>query len=491
VAETGAIMKYSQLLQDHPHKLPVLNEKVQNYHFITERHLQAMWLEQKYFKNLATDEGEPIEVISPGIWNSEAGPDFMKAHLRIDGRELRGDIELHLHDEGWQLHGHHTDVRYNRVILHLSLWTPKNGKPLQTQAGTFLTKAYFEERLTIPLSRILSLIDLDLYPYKKFVGSGRCAGSLFQTLPEQKIESLFQSAAGHRLLEKADQLIAQAGEAPPFLVGLARALGYKHNGDAFQTLFCWLYRHYRHVSPRELFAMALDMGDFFGQHYQKKWGASTYYQELSALSKTLSRHPEYRLNLVLHHVRPYNHPVRRMALLSKMLADSSAEELYSRMSAHWYASAASCRTPSDWRLLKRELLALFPTYEDAHWSSHFTFEEKASEETLTLLGDTVRQEMLVNVFLPLLYKEIEQLSEEQLAPMRRAFLLFYYSIGFSPNSKTKYLTHRFFGNTTKGNIVKTAPIQQGMLQLHRDFCVHHEASCNGCPFVDRYKALQG
>lgn len=75
-------------------------EKKNVYHILTERHLQAMWLEQKYFHILKTCDGRHIEVISPGIWNSEAGPDFLKAHLKIGDQEYQGDIEIHLSQEG-------------------------------------------------------------------------------------------------------------------------------------------------------------------------------------------------------------------------------------------------------------------------------------------------------------------------------------------------------------------------------------------------------
>ena len=36
-----------------------------SYSFLTERHLQAAWLEQRYFHALKSAEGEEITVISP------------------------------------------------------------------------------------------------------------------------------------------------------------------------------------------------------------------------------------------------------------------------------------------------------------------------------------------------------------------------------------------------------------------------------------------
>src|ERR1700743_2013637 len=83
-----------------------LAETSSNYITISERHLQAMWFEQKYFSNLTTFCGKSIVVISPGLWNGEAGPDFKKAHLLIDGHEVKGDVEIHLYEEDWYNHRH-------------------------------------------------------------------------------------------------------------------------------------------------------------------------------------------------------------------------------------------------------------------------------------------------------------------------------------------------------------------------------------------------
>jgi len=77
---------------------------------------QHQWLAQE---SLVTEDGQAVEVIHPGRFNDEEGPDFRDAIIVI-GRELsRGDIEVHLKADDWQEHGHHRDANYNRVILHV------------------------------------------------------------------------------------------------------------------------------------------------------------------------------------------------------------------------------------------------------------------------------------------------------------------------------------------------------------------------------------
>jgi hypothetical protein len=189
---------YSRLLSPQGTSI---QESSKPYLTFTERHMQALWLEQKYFKNLLTLDGQKVEVVSPGIWNQEAGPDFLKAHLLIEGKKIVGDVELHLYADGWQQHRHHQDERYNEVVFHLFMWA-RTQKDIYAQSGASILQASLEDFLTIPLARIVQLIDLDLYPYKKFVGSGKCAKNLFYQLQDQKVVELFEAAADWRLKRK-------------------------------------------------------------------------------------------------------------------------------------------------------------------------------------------------------------------------------------------------------------------------------------------------
>ena len=73
---------------------------------------------------LALTDGRTVEVLSPGVLNREAGPDFSHVCLRTDpgslfGRELAGDVEMHLLAGDWNRHGHHTDPAYAAVVLHV------------------------------------------------------------------------------------------------------------------------------------------------------------------------------------------------------------------------------------------------------------------------------------------------------------------------------------------------------------------------------------
>lgn len=68
---------------------------------------------------LRTADGEEITVIQPGMLNTNAGPDFLNARIRIGSTILAGHIELHLKTSDWLKHGHQHDDAYKNLILHV------------------------------------------------------------------------------------------------------------------------------------------------------------------------------------------------------------------------------------------------------------------------------------------------------------------------------------------------------------------------------------
>lgn len=470
---------------DKPAKLQ-LAENSNPYLFLTERHMQAMWLEQKYFKNLTTDQNCSIKVLSPGIWNAEAGPDFLKAHLIIGNQELRGDVELHLSEESWYHHLHHQDSRYDNVILHISFWKPAKTRPVLTSHAKLIPRAFLHEHLTIPESRLLKLIDLDLYPYQHFVGSGRCASQLFCSLSNEKTTLLLRSAASWRLEQKHQFLQEKLGYSGNCMIGgMAMALGYRHNAESFLEAYHQL-NSLKSNDEHTLLAYSLGISGFFDDFFNRKWSKSSYYQ---ALKITFEKHFHVQtcLPMRLDKIRPANHPVRRFALLAKIMTDPMISQLESTMNILWEEAWPNTKK-NQWQQLLKKLIHCLPCYNDPYWEYHYTFEKDPHTNSIALMGENLKKEILLNVYLPILYDRILRRNHsKELA----AFELFYTSIPASKTKKGAYLSHRFFGDTRKKGVLSKADVQQGAYQIHRDFCIHYEASCIGCPFVEKVKSVSG
>lgn len=92
-----------------------------------EHVLQRVWAEQEFATAEArTTDGAVVEIMHPGKWNRLGGPDFQAATLRIGGKTVSGDIEVHFHASDWEAHGHDHDAAYANVILHVVLFPPES-----------------------------------------------------------------------------------------------------------------------------------------------------------------------------------------------------------------------------------------------------------------------------------------------------------------------------------------------------------------------------
>lgn len=470
-----------------PQNVSLCEKIVRPYDSLSERHIQALWHEQKFFNNLTTTEGEAIFINSPGIWNGEAGPDFLKAHLQIGEQSLHGDIELHLMDSSWFHHRHHCDSRYNDVILHIALWQPTNAElPITTHEGRKVYQAYLEPALQVDAQRLPQLIDLDLYPYRRFLGSGRCAQALFQKLPKKKIKNFFQEAAQWRLSRKYNLLRSLSTEPSKQLAcGIAMALGYKNNAYLFLDLFKeGLKKAKEGWDEESLFAYFLGHSGFFSSIFSLRWQESTYYTRLQRIWQQSPRASFIRLHL--NNIRPANHPVRRLAYLAKLCSDRRLHCYWEQIMHLWKTGWHLLLETAAHKKFKRLLHNSLPAYKDLYWSHHYTFEKNSQTTSVTLLGNQLGQTILINTVLPLLWGEVIAGSEKD---ELTAFLAFYSSLPAQETHKSAYLQHRFFGDTAKGDILNSCDMQQGAYQLHYDFCLHYEASCDGCPFVERFEKI--
>jgi len=109
-----------------------------NFPLISERLLQFIWQFQYFNKNeLNTIDGESLQIIYAGNYNTNQGPDFLEAKIKIGNTLWIGNIELHLNANDWFAHQHSGDKNFSNIILHV-VWINDavikdiNGKSLPT-----------------------------------------------------------------------------------------------------------------------------------------------------------------------------------------------------------------------------------------------------------------------------------------------------------------------------------------------------------------------
>ena len=85
-----------------------------------ERLLHYVWKYKLYpAMPLLTTDGRPVSVIDPGTLNSDAGPDFFNAKIKIADTLWVGSVEIHTRASDWLVHRHDKDKAYDAVILHV------------------------------------------------------------------------------------------------------------------------------------------------------------------------------------------------------------------------------------------------------------------------------------------------------------------------------------------------------------------------------------
>ncbi|MDO9039790.1 MAG: DUF2851 family protein, partial [Bacteroidota bacterium] len=96
-----------------------------------EEFLQFIWKHGLYLKDdLKTTDGKPVEIISSGRPNTDSGPDFFNAKIRIGETIWAGNIEVHQKSSHWYHHKHDIDGAYDNVILHV---VELHDKPVQVK----------------------------------------------------------------------------------------------------------------------------------------------------------------------------------------------------------------------------------------------------------------------------------------------------------------------------------------------------------------------
>lgn len=87
-----------------------------------EKFLQYIWKMKAFgLSDLKTTDGEIVSIYYNGEHNSNAGPDFLNAKIKIGDTIWAGNIEIHLKTSQWHLHKHSENKSFDNVILHVVL----------------------------------------------------------------------------------------------------------------------------------------------------------------------------------------------------------------------------------------------------------------------------------------------------------------------------------------------------------------------------------
>ncbi len=209
---------------------------------ISERHVQAIWYDAKLRPSvLHTVDGEVVKVLDPGVWNLEAGPDFHNAVLEIGDahRRVCGDVEIHIRPSDWIAHNHSSDPRYGNVVAHVT-W----------QSGTVspaLNEALPDGCVSICIGKYLRTrldfspddIDLTAYPYANIPLTVRPCEQILKNNYDLSMDVLFEAGI-RRLQMKArrikTRLVRMGDRVQVFYEEVMGSLGFKYNQLSFRVI---------------------------------------------------------------------------------------------------------------------------------------------------------------------------------------------------------------------------------------------------------------
>ena len=433
---------------------------------VPEALVQDLWRTQRFdAAGLTTSDGAPLAVLDPGTLNTDSGPDFTGAILRIGATEWRGDVEIHTASSGWFDHRHHLDVRYDAVVLHVALQADIWTGGLLRADGTPIPELILYPRLQAPLRKLIHAF------YTRSAQDLLCAPR-WRDVPADVRDPWIDKLAAERVREKTERL-AQACSSPTDLPQLLHehlfaGLGYAKNDDAMRSVAQRLPRSLtkRFSDVRDLEALHFGVAGLLStpadllqsdratadyvMNLRERFDRLQHRFEISVMEKTSWRF--FRL-------RPANFPTLRLAQAVALLTPGGLlrEDPVGKL-------AAALRSDDAISALRKALRA----QPSVFWNTHVRL-ESAIRPRKAALGRSRIDTLIANAVTPAMLLHAEHTGD---AGLEAAVWDVLHRLPATPDE----VTRRF---KALGTRPQRALMAQGLHQLYRTRCT--EARCLSCP----------
>lgn len=414
-----------------------------------EKLYQYLWKHKMLGRELRLDDGELLEILSPGRLNTDAGPDFSNARLRIGDTLWAGNVEVHVRASDWCRHGHDRDAAYDSVMLHVVAIS---------DCQVFRTDGSKIPQLTVTFPESFFNMYSALCENTAGVRCGREIPGLPSLIKEDWLETLAIERMHLKAARIMNELKALDGDwERTCFVTLARALGFGLNSDPFEVLarsvpLGYLHRHADNLLQLEalLFGQAgmLDTSvHIFDEYYQQLC------REYYFLARKYELRPMRGELWKYARTRPHNFPHRRIALLAKTLQGGFS--LLSRL------LAAGGDLEKTRALLQWEL--------DGYWLNHSDFDRESSSGAAALGHGSVDL-LVINLAAPMLYAHAAAHGDP--AAAERGLELW----RSLPPERNMYIREWNHAGLECGDAMRS----QALLQLRKQYC--DAGRCLGCRF---------
>ena len=338
---------------------------------------------------LTTTDGLAVEVIDTGLQNTDAGPDFFNAKVKIDGTVWVGNVEIHEKSSYWKAHGHDRDAAYDNVVLHVATVVDAD---VVTSEGRRVAQV----RMDVPpevARNYEALLSEDRYP--------PCY-AIIPSLDRLTVHSWMSRLLAERLERKTADIVRRVEACggsweSALFVTMARNYGFGVNGDAFER---WAMNiplqsaaHHRddEFQIEALFlgqAGLLDAGAV-PERYRDEALKDDYFvrlgKEYAYLAHKFSLKPMDAGAWRFLRMRPQNFPHIRISQLARLYCSRRAD--LSRL--------VECATAGQ----MKELLSTSVT---PYWETHYTFGSTACRSAKRLSAASLNL-IVINTAVPVIF----------------------------------------------------------------------------------------
>ncbi len=368
---------------------------------LPEEFLHYIW-ENRLFvsENLATTDGHPLEIIQLGKRNTNSGPDFFNARIKLGDTIWAGNIEIHKSSGDWQKHQHQTDKAFDNVILHVVEKHDvevlrSNGEKIPTLVITFPN--YYRENY----ERLLES--------KSWIA---CQDQ-FHKIDPILLQLGFNRLMIERLEDKTSQILERLEKNnndwnETFYQMMARMFGFKVNALPFDLLakslpLQVLGKHKNNL--RQLEALLFGNSGLLNEQLL----GDDYYLELREEYSFLYK--KYGLKGIEGHLwkfmrmRPGNFPTVRISQFAALIYRSHG--LFSKII----------------EIEKLDQLKdLFKVKASEYWNTHYNFNKISKQQSVKEIGNTSINTIIINVVIPFLFVYGEKQNKTELKNRALEFL---------------------------------------------------------------------
>ncbi len=379
-----------------------------------ENFLQYLWRTRCFDQtDLKTTDGDSLEILDFGEYNTHAGPDFLNVKIRINDIVWAGNVEIHIKSSDWIQHGHQHDDTYKNVVLHVVYdhdqpicYKNNIHKPEpQSEAGEFIKCLELKQRIPEGIfKKYWSLLHNEHWI--------PCQHHLYQ-VPDLVKNACFERVLIERLERKTND-IAVALERnkndweETFYQFTARYFGAKENAEPME----WLAKSLPHLilakHKNQLFqieALLYGQAGLLDKEFKDDYPTALK-KEYQFLKHKHQLTPINTVAWKFARLRPANFPTIRIAQLAQLIHQSS--HLFSKIIQ-----------TDDAESVKK----LFSVTASEYWHQHYVFDtpsvlpankqilgadaqemsDKGKTHRIGNLGKDTVQLLLINVVIPFLF----------------------------------------------------------------------------------------